>query len=320
MNPRVVTRQSSEWPGGLDEMPQAERVERLFVEGKPLDTGERTVAIVGSRRPTAAGIEAAAAFGRGLAEAGFGVVSGLAVGIDAVAHRAALDAGGYTVAVLGCGLDVPYPRRNADLRRRIASSGTIVSEYEAGTEPQPFHFPARNRLIAGMSKAVVFVEGAERSGGLITARHALDANRDVYAVPGSLRNPLAAAPNDLIRTGNAKLVTAVEHVLDELAPALVWSREEGRTVVGDPFVNPAEARVLSFLDERPTPLDDICMSLGLTCGEAAMCLAALEVRGYVVKRPAGYGLTIGGARVRARLPIGEEDGADVSCPRGEVQI
>jgi DNA processing protein len=265
------------------------------------------VAVVGSRRPTAAGAATAAAIARGLAEAGFEVVSGLAVGIDAVAHRAALDADGYTIAVLGCGLDVGYPRKNADLRRRIAERGTVVTEYEDGTQPHRFNFPERNRIVAGMSKAVVFVEGAERSGGLITARHAIDANRDVFAVPGSIRNPLAAGPNELIRTGNARLVTCVEHVLEELAPGLVWGDPDGaHAAAGDPLVNETEAGLLLFLDEHVTSLDEICVGLALTCGEAALCLAALEVRGYVVKRPAGYELTTAGARMRARLPVSEE--------------
>ncbi|MFN2588359.1 MAG: DNA-processing protein DprA [Actinomycetota bacterium] len=306
MTARTVTRASAEWPTGLDEMPVAQPVRQLFVEGNPLRTGERTVAVVGSRRPTAAGVEAAAEISRGLAEAGFEIVSGLAIGIDAAAHRAALDAGGYTIAVLGCGLDVGYPRKNADLRRRIVEAGTVLTEYEAGTQPHRSHFPDRNRIIAGMSKAVVFVEGADRSGGLITARHAVDANRDVYAVPGSRRNPLAAGPNELIRTGHARLVTSVEHVLEDLAPALVWGHDDSHPVAGDPAVNESEGRVLAFLDDRPTPLDDICTGLSLTCGEAALCLAALEVRGYVVKRPSGYELTKGGARVRARLPVPEE--------------
>lgn len=307
MNARVVRPGSAEWPPLLDEMPSVEPVKRLYVEGLPLRTGDRTIAVVGSRRPTAAGVEAASAISRGLAEAGFTVVSGLAIGIDAIAHRAALDAGGSTIAVLGCGLDVPYPRRNQDLKRRIVRTGSVVTEYDNGTEPEPFRFPARNRIIAGISKGVVFVEGGARSGGLITARLALDANRDVYAVPGSIRNPLAEGPNGLIRTGNARLVTCVEHILEEASPGLVWGdAEPGHPVVGDPSVNEAEARVLSFLDERPTPLDEICTGLGLTCGAAALSLAAMEVRGYVVKRSSGYALTDGGARVRARLPVPDD--------------
>jgi DNA processing protein len=194
-----------------------------------------------------------------------------------------------------------------DLRRRIVGAGTLVSEYKDGTQPDRFHFPARNRIIAGMSKAIVFVEGGERSGGLITARHALDAGRHVYAVPGSVRNPLAAGPNELIRTGQAHLVTRVEHVIEDLAPGLVWGDPDGgHPAAGDPLLNESEGRVLLFLDERPTSLDEICLGLSLTCGEAALCLAALEVRGYVAKRPGGYELTTGGARVRARVPVAEE--------------
>jgi DNA processing protein len=304
MTVREISPRDAEWPKKLHEFTTAPPIRRLFVEGRPLPSGERAVAVVGSRRPTSAGVDAATTISRGLVEAGFTVVSGLAVGIDTVAHRAALEASGHTIAVLGCGLDVQYPRANDDLRRRIARTGTLVTEYEHGVEPQKFHFPARNRIIAGLCSAVVFVEGGARSGGLITARHAFDANRDVFAVPGSFRNPLAAGPNELIRTCGAKLVTDVAQILEDLAPGLVWGGDVGEPM-GDPAVNEVEARILLFLDEAPTPPDRICMNLGLTWGAAALALAALEVRGYVEKRPAGYCATISGVRIRGRLAVAE---------------
>ena len=304
MTSRVITPRDDEWPASLDELGPEEPPVRLFVEGLPLRGGPRAVAVVGSRRPTAAGLQVAGELAAGLAEAGFAVVSGLAIGIDAAAHRAALEAGGYTVAVLGCGLDVDYPARNLRLKRRIAGSGTLVSEYEPGVAPQPFHFPLRNRIIAGLCSALVFVEGSLRSGGLITSRQALDANRLVFAVPGSVRNPLAAGPNELIRTSQATLVTSAQQVIEELAPGLVWGGgPESSPVLGAPLVNPDEARILMFLDDVPVPLDRICMDLAVTCGQAAMGLAALEVRNFVSKRGGGYTVTEAGARVRARLPI-----------------
>lgn len=306
MSARVLDPTHPEWPQSLREFNTDQPIRRLFVEGMRLPPGDRTVAVVGSRRPTGAGVQAATAISRGLVEAGLCVVSGLAVGIDAVAHKAAVDCGGHTIAVLGCGLDVDYPRVNLPLRRRIARTGTLVSEYEAGVQPDRFRFPERNRIIAGLSAAVVFVEGAERSGGLITARHAFDGGRDVFAVPGSWRNPLAAGPNELIRTAQAKLVTDVSHILQDLAPGLVWSDRTDAEPVGDPNVNQVEARVLLFLDESPTPPDRLCMDLELRWGEAAMALAALEARGYVVKRPGGYVVTSAGARVRCRLPVGDD--------------
>jgi DNA processing protein len=308
MNTRTIRPTDPEWPARLNELGPERPPARLFLEGLRLCGEDCAVAVVGSRRPTAAGVQVAQEITRGLAEAGFAVVSGLAVGIDTVAHRAALDAGGYTIAVLGCGLDVNYPTRNAALKRNIASVGTLVSEYEAGVEPQPYHFPARNRIIAGLATAVVFVEGSERSGGLITARQALDSNRHVFAVPGSVRNPLAAGPNELIRTSQATLVTDAQQILEELAPGLVWGGiAGGGPPVGQPSMNPKEARVLLFLDDAPVALDRVCTDLGLTLGEAAIALAALEVRNYVAKRPGGYVVTDAGARVRTSLPLEEAD-------------
>lgn len=303
---RVIDRTTPEWPESLCDFKTDQPIRRLNVEGLSLPPLHRTVAVVGSRRPTSAGVEAAVEITRGLVEAGFAVVSGLAVGIDAVAHKTALDAGGHTVAVLGCGLDVDYPRANSGLRKRIARVGTLVSEYDSGVQPEKFRFPERNRIIAALATATVFVEGAERSGGLITARHAFDGGRDVFAVPGSWRNPLGAGPNRLIRTAQAKLVTDVAHVLQDLAPGLVWGRDTtDEPPMGDPTVNPVEARVLLFLDESPTPPDRVCMDLDLKWGEAAMALAALEARGFVVRRPGGYAMTTGGARIRSRLPVDE---------------
>jgi DNA processing protein len=301
MTRRTVVPGAAEWPSYLDELEARDRPVRLFVQGLPLRACERAVAIVGSRKPTAAGVEIAQELGRGLAEAGFTVVSGLAVGIDAAAHRAALEVGGYTVAVLGCGLDVDYPMRNIALKRRIAAAGTLVTEYEDGVRPEAFRFPARNRIIAGLCKGVVFVEGCRRSGGLITARHALEANRSVFAVPGSIRNPLAAGPNELIKTSQATLVTSVHDILADLAPSLVWD-DAGGGALGRPLVNPDEGRLLLYLDDVAVPVDRVCTDLGLSLGEVALQLAALEVRNYVVKRPGGYAVTDAGARLRARLP------------------
>ena len=308
MTVRTIRPGDEEWHTELRELGPEQPPTRLFVEGLPLRAGDRAVAVVGSRRPTAAGIQATRAIASELAEAGFPIVSGLAVGVDAAAHRAALDAGGYTIAVLGCGLDVDYPGKNAGLKKRIASSGTLVSEYEAGTQPQPFHFPRRNRIIAGLCKAVVFVEGAERSGGLITARQALDAGRDVFAVPGSIHNPLATGPNELIRTSQANLVTCARHVIEELAPGLVWGREEvADPQLRAPLFNRDEGRVLAFLDDIPTPVDRICMDLGLTGGQTTLALAALEVRNLVLRQRSGYCLTTAGTRVRSRLPADETE-------------
>ena len=232
----------SGWVPGLDDL--LDRPDPLYVCGKPLDPSATYIAIVGTRRPTLAGLEAATRLAHGLAEGGFVVVSGLAVGIDAAAHKAALDAGGTTVAVIGCGLDVNYPQRNRALRKRIEEHGTVVSEYEEGQQPMPFNFIHRNRIVAALADATIVVEGALGSGALITARRAHDLNRSVFAVPGSLRNPMAAGPNHLIKTAQASLVTSFKDVCDELAPRLVWEAQaKGAMPLSDD-----EAAVLAALD------------------------------------------------------------------------
>lgn len=309
MNDRVITPSDAEWPSQLNELGPARPVERLHARGLPLAADRRTVAVVGSRRPTAAGVAAAEKLTRGLVEAGFSIVSGLAIGIDAVAHRTALDTGGYTVAVLGCGLDVDYPVANATLRRRIESAGTILTEYESGTPPASFNFPERNRVIAGLSRGVLFVEGAQRSGGRITALAALDANRSVFAVPGSFRNPLAVGPNELIRTSQAALVTEVKHICDDLEPDLVW---DGPVELGpirpQITLDAGESQVLSFLDDAPVSVDAICAALGMKPGEVAVALSRLEVRGLTARRRGGYEISGAGSRLRHGLIRGDPGG------------
>jgi DNA processing protein len=293
---RTLRRGDPEWPKLLDETGPHQAPTKLWAEGALLEASTPAIAVVGTRRPTGAGMEAAYRLARGVAEAGWIVVSGLAVGIDAMAHRGALDARGRTVAVLGCGLDVDYPSRNRKLRARIVAEGTVVTEYPAGTPPARHHFPLRNRIIAGLSLGVVVVEGAVTSGALVTARLALDMNRSVYALPGSSRNPMAEGPNGLIRTGQAALVTDVTHVFEDLAPSLAFSptppSERGRAERRDDD----ELTVLAALDDVPLPIDRLAGTAGLPPGRAAVLLCGLEVRGLTHKSAAGYAITAAGAR------------------------
>ncbi|HEX2049565.1 MAG TPA: DNA-processing protein DprA [Actinomycetota bacterium] len=293
---RVVRPGDSEWPRRLHELGPHAPPARLYADGLPLPAVP-AVAVVGTRRPTAAGLDAARAFARSFAEAGLVVVSGFAVGIDAAAHRAAIDAGGHTIAVLGCGLDVAYPRRNAALRRALLRSGTVVTEYPDGTPPLKHHFPLRNRVIAGLSLGVVVVEGALDSGALVTARLALDANRSVYALPGSVRNAMAEGPNDLVRRSEAQLVTRPEHVLQDLAPELVWrDRTAARRAAA--ALDATEAAVVALLDDVPVAADRLERELDTTAGRLAVTLARLEVRGLAARRRGGYTITDAGARAR----------------------
>ena len=300
MNRRVITSDSDEWPASLSELGGDSAPKKLFIEGLPLRGGDTAVAVVGTRRATSAGIEAASEIARGLAQAGFAVVSGLAVGVDTAAHKAALAAGGYTVAVLGTGLDRDYPERNAALRSEIAGKGTVVTEYPEGTPPFKANFPARNRIIVGLVKGVVVVEGGFRSGALITARIALDENRTVWAVPGSVRNAMSAGPNELIRRGNAALVTEIEHIFEELSPSLVW-KDKHESEPRAPILSQDEQSVLFVLDDVGLSPDRVARRSGKSLGQVALCLSKLEVRGLVIRRVTGYEITGTGAKVRAAL-------------------
>lgn len=299
---RVITPASPEWHEGLVHATAVGLPDRLFVQGKGLPEHKQSIAVVGTRRPTGAGREAARAISTGLAQAGFAVVSGLALGIDSIAHEAALEAGGHTVAVLGCGLDHDYPKRNRTLKARIGDVGTLVTEYPEGTMPQPYFFPQRNRIIAALSRGVVVIEGADKSGALITARYALDAGRDVYAVPGSIRNPAAAGPNGLIKTSNAALITSVQDIFDDVAPGIVWSETNARVGV-PPALDDMEAAVLLQMDDGTNPMARLTADVDGPPGQIALALSRLEVRGLIRKRPTGYELSDGGARARGALTL-----------------
>lgn len=274
------------WPAGLDHL--ARPPAAIWVAGSDRPSSP-AVAVVGARRATATGLAIAAWLGRELALRDVPVVSGLALGIDGAAHRGALDGGGVTVAVLGCGLDVCYPRRHAELRRRILGQGCLVTEEEWGTPAEAWHFPKRNRLIAALVEAVVVVEAAERSGALTTARHAADLGREVLAVPGSIRNPVATGTNRLLRDGAVPLLDLDD--LLEAVPAL--ARRPAATsprrpaAVGSPAPSPPEAEVLRLLAGGPVHPDDLGDKLGISAAELAAVLTRLELAGLVQPAPGG---------------------------------
>jgi DNA processing protein len=304
--PRIIRRNDKEWPDRLNELGPHQPPELLHACGRLMDPSQLHIAIVGPRRPSAAGIEVARQLATGAVEAGCVIVSGLAIGIDSAAHRAALDAGGSTVAVIGCGLDIDYPMRNRPLRERIEQDGTVVSEYPEGTPPLAFHFPERNRIVAGLASAVIVVEGTMKSGALITARLALDANRLVFAVPGSFRNPLAEGPNELIRTCQAGLVTKVDHIFEELAPNLVWRDRVDRLAPRAPDLEPKEEAILLALDDHAVSPDQLAGLVHMLPGEIALAIARLEVRGFVLQKGPGYEISEPGARARAAVLSSKE--------------
>jgi DNA processing protein len=297
----------------------------LFVLGR-LEAGDtNAVAIVGSRFATRAGLDHARRLGHDLAAAGVTVVSGLARGVDAAAHRGALAAGGRTVGVLGCGLDVEYPPENRDLKARLAASGAVVSEYPLGYPPDARHFPVRNRIIAGMSLGLVVVEAGDRSGALISARLALEEGREVFAVPGDPASTRSRGPQRLIDQG-AKAVVEAEQILDDLAPVMegLQRRLPGIKESGwdlPPAIGaapaespPAETRteppaepearaedaspggepggpdeiILDLLGPEPVHIDLLVRKSGLGVSQVAVTLLNLELAGRVVQTPGKF--------------------------------
>ena len=275
----------------------------LFTAGDVDLLWHPSVAVVGTRAPTAGGVDHARSFTRALVRAGLGVCSGLAAGIDTVAHAAALDAGGTTIAVLGSGLDRPYPRSNAGLLHDVAERGVAVSEHPPGTGARREHFPARNRIIAGLSLGTLVIEAAQRSGALITARLAADAGREVFALPGSIRNPMARGCHRLIRDG-ASLVEDADEVVAALAPVARSLAEALRSrlrapitetgsasagAAGDsPPLDPDYQRLWSAIGHDPSPMDQLLERTGLTTAEASSMLLLMELDGRVVHAHGRY--------------------------------
>ncbi len=237
------------------------------------------VAIIGARACSSYGRAVARSLGRDLAAAGVIVVSGMARGVDGEAHRGAVEAGGPTVAVLGCGIDRDYPAAHAELARRISETGLIVSEYEPGVEPAPWRFPARNRIIAGLSRAVVVVEARERSGALITVDFALEQGRDVLVVPGEITSALSVGVNALLRHGAAPALS-VDDVLEAID--VVIARAEPREPEGD------AGRVLSALRDRAATVDEISHAVTLPAAAVAAVLVSLELEGLVEAGDGSY--------------------------------
>jgi DNA processing protein len=235
---------------------------------------DAAVAVVGARLCSPYGAQVSRTLGRELAAAGLVVVSGLARGIDGEAHRGALEAGGRTVAVLGCGVDRDYPAAHRELARRICESGLVVSEYAPGVEPAPWRFPARNRIIAGLAGATVVVEARERSGALITADLALEEGREVFAVPGEITSALSTGTNDLLRLGAGPL-TSSKDVLElfDLAPPAVPGAEVGAEA----------ATVLARLRDGPAGADELVRSTGLDVATVAAALTELELAGLAAE-------------------------------------
>lgn len=288
---RLVRFDEADFPPQLETISQPPAA--LFVAGNPAALLAPQVAIVGARSATAQGLVTARDFARTLSRAGLTVTSGMADGIDGAAHAAALDTGGLTVAVVGTGADLIYPRKHRDLAARIVENGAIVSEFPLGTEARPGHFPRRNRLIAGLALGTLVVEAGVQSGSLITARLAAEAGREVFALPGSIHNPLAKGCHRLIRDG-ARLVETAAEVIEALAPAAHALGAELRARLDAPETSAASepslssrtqdpdyASLLAALDEVPASLDELAGRTGLAPASLSSMLLLLELEGVV---------------------------------------
>jgi DNA processing protein len=259
----------------------------LYCAGKVDVLEELSVSIVGARKPTPYGRAVAEKLAFDLASRGLVVVSGLARGIDSIAHWGALQ-GGKTVAVMGSGLDVIYPRENRKLFEKILETGAVITEFPLRSSPLGYHFPMRNRIISGLSLAVVVIEATKRSGSLITARLALEQNREVMAVPGNTTSELSRGTNWLVKTG-AKLVERWEDVAEELPPPLrdqLLAQTEEKTPKALPSVNPNEEKVLALLKtDKFTPVDELVEKTEFSVSEILSLSLQLELKGYISQSP-----------------------------------
>lgn len=279
----LVTLADSAYPQALLQIPDPPTV--LYVRGNPEHLSRPSIAIVGSRNATPQGLQTAETFARTLANQGWNIVSGLALGIDGAAHQGALAAHGTTVAVIGTGADRLYPARNKELALAIAEQGAIISEFPLGTPALAANFPRRNRIISGLARGVLVVEAAPESGSLITARLAGEQGREVFAIPGSIHSPVARGCHKLIKQG-AKLVETAQDILDELGvvPQAANTQPHPASVEGS-TEQALEDPLLAALGYGPTTLDELVARTGLSAAELLPKLLTLELAGHLASLP-----------------------------------
>ena len=295
---RVTNWNCEDYPSKLREIPDRDRPPVLYYVGELLPTDQFAVAVVGTRNPTSYGREAATALSRDLAAAGITIVSGLALGIDGMAHRAALECGGRTIAVVAGGLDTVYPREHAGLFRQIQERGAVVSEHRLGVRPDPRNFPRRNRLISGMTLGTLVVEAGDLSGARWTVRQALEQDREVFCVPGSIFSPVSSLTNRLIKEG-AKLVAEYTDVLEELNLPDIPVPSGVQAEFQNPLDLPAgqklteeddllgldadESSLVARLSGEPVHVDDLCRQSGIPIATITSMLTLLELKGKVAQ-------------------------------------
>lgn len=297
----LVSIRSDSYPAVLREIPKAPAL--LYVKGRKQVLALPQLAMVGSRSPSPGGLATARDFGNHLAAGGLTITSGLALGIDQAAHEGALDAGGTTIAVMATGIEQIYPRRNSALAERIVEQGgALITEFPLGSAPQAAFFPQRNRIISGLSAGVLVVEAAVKSGSLITARFALQHNREVFAIPGSIHNPLSRGCHALIKEG-ATLVESAQDIIVQLEGYLSMKWQElglpharprnapsGLALMerGELIESPMEQAVLAQLDYAPATLDELSQRTGMALGELLANLLTLELKGLASSFNGGY--------------------------------
>ncbi len=291
----ILTWDDDAYPRRLKEIPLPPPI--LYIKGALAPEDDWALGVVGTRNATAYGKEIARTLCTELAQNKMTIVSGLARGIDAAAHVAALDAGGRTIAVMGNGIDQIYPPEHAKLARMIPEHGAILSDYPVGMKPDATNFPPRNRIISGLSLGVLLVEGDVQSGAMITCDFALEQDREVFAVPGNIFRKESRGPNKLIRESRAKLVTCVEDILEELNLTMIAEKQQARAIVPS---NETEAVLLQHLSADPIHVDELRQNSGLPIAQVTSTLALMELKGLCVVEP----------NMMVRLPYGSSGKAN----------
>ncbi len=308
-NNHLITLRHPLYPAQLKEIHDPPPI--LFITGDPETLGTPQLAMVGSRNPSVSGKETAREFSYHLASSGITITSGLAIGIDGVCHSGALEAEGLTIAVTGTGLDRVYPASQHQLAHNIAQQGALVSEFPPGTEARAGHFPRRNRIISGLSIGTLVVEAAQKSGSLITARMALEQGREVFAIPGSIHNPLARGCHSLIRQG-AKLVETAGDILEELAPQISTLKSLTETETAPSSIEnklgPEYQCLLDCIGFDPVQADLLIDRSGLTPEEVSSMLILLELEGHVSSAPGGRYCRTGTNVLNTGQTAPEQDG------------
>lgn len=281
----IITKQDENYPKPLKQIPQPPHL--LYIRGKLPKENQLCISVVGSRKYTSYGKQACEKIVSGLASCGVSIISGLALGIDSIAHQATLDVGGTTIAILGTGIDSKtiYPAQNLNLANNILKTdGALISEFAPGTKAMPYHFPMRNRIVSGLSRGVLIVEASEKSGSLITAGLALEQNRDVFAIPGPIFSESSKGTNNLIKQG-AKIVASAEDIIEEYLDSMPHSNKDistGKLPLLD--LSEDENRILESLSSEPLELDQLLKSANIRANQFNSVLTMLEIRGIIKNR------------------------------------